>query len=91
MSLIGTVIAEESHTPELIHRFRERIVVPRRAMLRAVLEKAESRGELKSGVDLDCTVNMLIGAFYARYLAESKIPSRFSRQLAETIWAGIGD
>lgn len=89
MALIGTVLAEEAHTPELLRLFRERIVAPRRAMLKTILERAAQRGELRLGVDVDCVVNMLVGAFYARYLATSKIPSNFPAELAETIWGGI--
>jgi AcrR family transcriptional regulator len=90
MSLLGTVIAEESHTPELIGLFRERLVSPRRAMLRAILANAQLRGELRPGVDLDCAVNMLVGAFYARYLVDSKIPLSFPRHVVGIVWSGIG-
>jgi AcrR family transcriptional regulator len=89
MALIGTVLAEESHTPELLGLFRERIVAPRRAMLRTVLERAEKRKELRPHVNLDCAVNMLVGAFYARYLASSEIPSTFASGVAEIVWTGI--
>ncbi|MBL8174461.1 MAG: TetR/AcrR family transcriptional regulator [Bryobacterales bacterium] len=89
MSLIGTVLAEESHTPELLRLFRERIVTPRRTMLRAILETASRRGEIREGVDLDVPVQMLIGAFYARYLAQSKVPAGFARELVEVVWTGI--
>ncbi len=90
MSLIGTVIAEEGHTPELIALFRERLVFPRRAMLREILDRAASHGELRSGIDLDCAVNMLVGAFYARYLVNSKVPPGFPRELVRIVWRGIG-
>jgi AcrR family transcriptional regulator len=89
MSLIGTVLAEESHTPELIRLFRERIVAPRRKMLRAILDHAKANGELRPDVDLDCAVNMLVGAFYARYLADSNVPSSFPRELVGILWSGI--
>ena len=90
MSLIGTVLAEESHTPELIRLFRERIVAPRRRMLRAILDRAKANGELRPGVDLDCAVNMMVGAFYARYLVDSSVPSSFPRELVGILWRGIG-
>jgi len=89
MSLIGTVLAEESHTPELLRLFRERIVTPRRIMLRAILETASRRGEIREGFDLDVPVQMLVGAFYARYLATSKVPAGFARELVEVVWMGI--
>jgi AcrR family transcriptional regulator len=89
ISLIGTVLAEESHTPELIRLFRERIVAPRRQMLRSILERAKAKGEIRREVDLDCAVNMLVGAFYARYLVDSKVPAPFPERLVEILWSGI--
>lgn len=89
MALVGTVLAEEGHTPELLALFRERLVVPRRTIIRGILERARRRRELRSGVDLDATVSMLVGAFYARYLATSNIPLRFAQTTVETVWPGI--
>lgn len=89
MSLIGTVLAEEAHTPELLRLFRERIVAPRRAMLRAILERARAAGELRPSANLDAAVNLLIGAFYARYLATSQVPSTFPEDLVEIVWPGL--
>ena len=49
LAIVGAVMVEERHTPELITLFRERVVHPRRAMLRQVLEEAEARGDLRPG------------------------------------------
>ena len=84
-----TVLAEEAHTPELLALFRARLVAPRRQMLRDILERAESNGELRGGVNLDAVVNLLVGAFYARYLADPSIPSDFPQDLVDVIWSGI--
>ncbi len=89
MALVGTVLAEETHTPELLQLFRERLVAPRRQMLRAILERANAKGELRADVSVETALNLLVGAFYARYLASSKIPKEFSRELVEIVWMGI--
>lgn len=89
LSLIGTVLAEEAHTPELLALFRERLVVPRRQMLRAILDRAKRRGELRRGVNLDTAVTLLVGAFYARYLATSDVPAGFPRELVSLLWPGL--
>ena len=89
MSLIGTVLAEEAHTPELLALFRARLVATRRNMLQSILLRAQKRKELRRAVNLDCVVNMLIGAFYARYLATSTVPPNFARELVAIIWPGI--
>lgn len=89
MSLIGTVLAEESHTPELLALFRERLVKPRRRMIRDVLQRAKTRGELREDVDLSAAASMLVGAFYARYLASSTVPEDFAHKLVRLLWKGI--
>ncbi len=89
MSLLGTVLAEEAHTPELLAWFRQRLVAPRRAMLRAILERAAERRELRAGVNPDVVTSMLVGAFYARYLASSRVPPSFARAVVEAVWQGI--
>ncbi len=89
MSLIGTVLAEEAHTPELLALFRARLVAPRRQMLRDILERAQSKGELRGDINLDAVVNLLVGAFYARYLADPSIPHEFPQDLVDVIWSGI--
>jgi AcrR family transcriptional regulator len=69
MAMVGTVLAEEPHTPELLERFREGVVRPRRNELRGILDGARERGELRSDADLDSAVSMLIGSFYAARIA----------------------
>lgn len=89
MSLIGTVLAEEGHTPELLTLFRERLVAPRRQMLRSILERARQRGELRAGVSIDAAINLMVGSFYARYIANSSVPPRFAREVVDIVWAGL--
>jgi AcrR family transcriptional regulator len=90
MSLVGTVLAEEGHTPELLALFRERLVAPRRTALTAVLERAKRKGELKRGVRIGPAVNMMVGAFYAHYLASPDVPEDYPEQVVAIVWRGIG-
>lgn len=89
MALLGTVLAEEEHAPRLIGLFRERIVSTRRAMLRAVLERAATRGELQPEADLDAAVAMLVGSFYARYLAGQPIKVDWPARVVALVWPGL--
>jgi AcrR family transcriptional regulator len=89
MTMLGTVLAEENDTPELLALFRERLVKPRRRELRAVLEAARDRGELRPGANLDVAVNALVGAFFARYLAGEPIGGRFVAALVDSVLDGV--
>jgi AcrR family transcriptional regulator len=89
MSLLGTVLAEEHETPELLAAFREYLVAPRRRALRAILDAAAARGELQEGADLGLAVNMLVGAFYAQYLAATPFADDWGEKLVEALLRGL--
>jgi AcrR family transcriptional regulator len=89
MAMIGTLLAEERHTPELIARFREQIVQPRRKLLLHVLEQARERGELRPEADLEAAVNLLIGSFYARYLTGLGVPSDWPERVVNALLDGV--
>src|SRR5215210_7780653 len=85
MAMIGSVLAEEQATPGLLDLFRERVVEPRRRELREVLEHARERGELGDDADVDAAVNMLVGSYYAQYLAGGSFPDDWPEAVVNTI------
>jgi AcrR family transcriptional regulator len=89
MATLGTVLAEEHETPELLALFRERLVKPRRRELRAVLEAARERGDVRADVNLDVAVSAFVGAFFARYLAGESLGGRFVTALVDTVLDGL--
>jgi AcrR family transcriptional regulator len=89
MATLGTVLAEEHETPELLALFRERLVHPRRRELRAVLRAAQERGDLRPDADLDVAVTALVGAFFARHLAGDSLGGRFVTRLVDTVLDGL--
>lgn len=89
VSLVGTVLAEEHETPELLTLYRELVVRPRRAMLWAVLERARNRGDVRPGVDLDQAVNAMIGAYYAHYLAGAAFPNDWAERVVALMIDGL--
>lgn len=88
-ALLGTVLAEEHHTPELLAGFRERLVAPRRARLRALLERGQARGEVRADADLDAAVNAMVGALYARYLTGDGVPRTWPRRTVDLVWPAL--
>ena len=86
MALLGTLLAEESRTPELLKRFRSRLVNARRAMLTETIKAGITTGELPADTDPDVAVNALIGSFYARYIAVGRTPRSWPRRALQQIW-----
>ena len=91
MAMIGSVLAEEHATPELLLLFRERVVEPRRDELREVLEHARGRGELKEGADTEAALNMLVGSYYAQYLAGKPFPNSWPEAEVDTVLEGLNE
>jgi AcrR family transcriptional regulator len=89
MATLGTVLAEEHETPELLALFRERLVAPRRRELHGVLAGARERGELRADANLDVAVAAMVGAFFARYLAGESLGGRFVTSLVDAILDGL--
>jgi AcrR family transcriptional regulator len=86
MAVVGTLLAEERRHPELLAAFRSRLAEPRRAALRRALAEGISSGELRASADPDVLANMLIGAFYARYIATSDLPDDWAEQTLQHVW-----
>jgi AcrR family transcriptional regulator len=89
VAMIGTLLAEEPRTPGLLESFRERAIGPRRAELRAVLERARDRGELDPDADLDAAVSMLVGSYYAAHLAGRKLPRTWPATEVDAVLRGL--
>jgi AcrR family transcriptional regulator len=86
MAVVGTLLSEERRHPELLAAFRGRLVGPRRAALRRALAEGISSGELPESADPDVLSSMLIGSFYARYIATSDIPDDWAEQTVRQVW-----
>jgi hypothetical protein len=88
MTLVGTLLAEEHRHPELLEMFRARLVGPRSALLRHALPDDIDVGELPPAADPDVLASMLIGSFYARYLATSDVPDDWAERTLSPLWPG---
>jgi len=90
MSLLGTVLAEEHETPELLAAFRKYLVTPRRQRLTAILAAAQTRGELRPDADIGLAVNMLVGALYAQYLAATPFAEDWCERVVDAVLVCLG-
>ena len=86
MALLGTMLAEEGRNPQLLKRFRARLVQARRRLLADTLQAGIAAAELPKSTDVDVNVNMLIGSFYARYVSHGRIPRDWRRRIMHQIW-----
>lgn len=90
MAMLGTVLAEEHDTPELLAFFRKYVIEPRRMVLRAVLARARDRGELTRDADIEMGAQMLVGAFYAQYLAGTPFRDGWDERVVDLVLGALG-
>jgi AcrR family transcriptional regulator len=89
MSLVGTML-QDGTDDEVRARYRERVVAPRRARIRSILERAVASGVLPADADLDVVVTMATGSWYARALAGEAVPDDWAERTARAIWRAAG-
>lgn len=89
MSIIGSCLAVEPRSSDLLDVIRRSTLLPRRRYFLEVLERARDRGELRDGVDLDQAVSVLVGAFYAEHLAGRIRGPDWSTQVVNIVIRGL--
>ncbi len=89
VGMVGTML-QEGADPELRALYRARIVSPRRARLRHILQRAIDEGLVSADADLECAVASCTGPLYALSLAGSRIPRDWPERVARMVWRGMG-
>jgi hypothetical protein len=69
--------------------FREYLVAPRRRALRAILDAGQARGEFRPEADLAMAVNLLVGAYYAQYVAGTPFADDWSARVVDSVLDGL--
>lgn len=85
VGLIGGLIAEQDRHPELIDAFRARILLPRRSIVRAIIERGQARGQIRAALDPEAALELMAGPFLARVFAGLDTGARW-REAAFEIW-----
>jgi AcrR family transcriptional regulator len=65
---LAGLVADMAHDAELAATFRRLVLAPRRNSMRAALKRAQVRGEVRRGFDMELVLDMLTGPFYFRTL-----------------------
>jgi hypothetical protein len=68
-ALIGGLIAEHRRHPELIETFRTALLLPRRATAISVIERGQSRGDIRDDAEPEMLLDMFAGPILARAFA----------------------
>jgi AcrR family transcriptional regulator len=86
VGLIGDLMAEQRRHPELIEAFRERVLLPRRAVGLALIERGQARGDVRADVPAEAALDLFAGPFLARVFAGLDTGPRWRRAAFATWW-----
>jgi AcrR family transcriptional regulator len=89
LSLVGTMLQDTTDV-DVRARYRARVVAPRRARLRAILERAIGLGLLDAAADLEVALTMCTGSWYGRALAGTAVPKNWPERTAVLVWRALG-
>jgi AcrR family transcriptional regulator len=88
--LLGCMMVARSRNPELAEAMKRRVVGPRRARGRQVLERAIRRGELPQDTELELMMDMIFGSLFIRHARGDEVTLEVADTLAEAVWTGMG-
>ena len=84
------LVAESKEDPALATAFHTLFIAERRRLLREVLERAQRRGEVRRGADLELAVDALYGPCWYRLLMEhAPLDRAFARGLVRQLLHGL--
>lgn len=89
VSMVGAML-QDGADPELRGLYRDRVVAPRRARLRAILRRAQRDGLLSADADIETAVAACTGVLYAQQLAGVRATRAWPRRTASFVWQALG-
>jgi AcrR family transcriptional regulator len=83
--------SEIATDPDLAREYRERVVEPRREVLRPVIERGIARGDLRPDTDVRVVHELLVGPiFYRLFFSGPPINRKLGEGLVDSVLEGFG-
>ena len=91
LTLMPRLLSEVVGEPEMHALFYEHLVEPRRRVVRAIVERAKDRGEIRREVDTDTAVDLMVGPFIYRLIIAGGDSAALGNpaELLETVMNGL--
>jgi hypothetical protein len=80
---------EEPYNPKLLALLRERMVLPRRQIVRETIEQGVKRGQVRPDVDVDRVLDLLLGALFAAMFASGRPGPSWPEEIVDALWPAL--
>lgn len=91
MSIVGSCLAAERRSPELLETIRTSTFLPRRETFLNVLATGQDTGRIREDADLEQAVSAVIGTFYADHLAGRPMGGAWATRVIDSVLQGIAE
>lgn len=89
LALAG-VMLQDGVDPQFQREYREHLVKPRRARIRACLERGVADGQLAPDADLAVAGTFMTGSWYSFAIGGARPPRDWARRTAALVWRACG-
>jgi AcrR family transcriptional regulator len=91
LTLMPRLLSEVAGDPEMHALFHEHLVEPRRRVVRAIVERAKDRGEIRREVDTETAIDLMVGPFIYRLIVSGGDREALGNpaEVLETVLSGL--
>lgn len=89
-ALVARVFGSAVSHPELMARYWQRYILPRRQLAARLLERARAEGTVAADTDLDVTIDMIVGAITYRVLQPNPPDADEMRRYLRQVYRQVG-
>lgn len=89
-ALVARVFGSAVSHPELMARYWERYILPRRRLAARLLERARQEGTVAADTDVDVTIDMMVGAITYRVLQPNPPDATEMRRYLQQVYRQVG-
>ena len=86
LTVLGSLLAEERHDPQLVEVFRRSVFRPRKMRVERVVADGIASGRLRPDVDPEVVSALLFGGLLARAMAGESLDAAWLDRAVDTIW-----
>jgi AcrR family transcriptional regulator len=91
--IMNLAMSEGDRHPHLMERFRQTAIEPRRAAMRALLQRGIDEGELRPDIDIDVAMAAVTGAmlYYTKWgPVGAELPADLPERIVDHLFQGLG-
>ena len=88
-SLLGTMLVEERHTPELVARLRAKVFAPWREHIGDILDDGVKSGQVRRDAPTDVVAALMLGWVTGRALESGAPSAAWPKRVVDLVWPAI--